>query len=399
MDLEIQQQTRLTERESLGEQTLVAPGPTPIHPAVAEALGRPILHHRAPQFRSALRSVRAGLQEIANTENPVILLACTGTAAMESAVVNLCGPADPVLVVSAGYFGERWITLAERYGCDVVPLRYEWGAVPAAEDLRHALAARPDVKAVFIVHSETSTGVVLDLERFSEVAKSAGVLLVVDAVSSFAAVPIHADAWGIDVLISSSHKALMTPPGLAFAITSQAALEAARRNALPRYYLDWEPNLAPQMADEPETWFSPAISLVVALEAALAAIGQEGLGAIYERHLELGRRCRSRVKAAGLKLFSPDDDSSAVLTAVEMPEGVDSTLVVRLMHDRWQITVADGEASLKGRIVRVGHLGYVADADVERAIAALDAAVEAAAPAPSNVSPERSGHLRSVRAG
>jgi serine---pyruvate transaminase len=363
-----------------GEQTLVTPGPTPIPPAVREALARPILHHRAPQFRSALRRVRAGLQEIAHTENPVLLLAGTGTAAMESAVVNTCGPGDVVLVVSAGYFGDRWITLAERYGCDVVPLQYEWGTVPSAENLRQALVARPDVKTVFIVHSETSTGVVLDLERFAQVAKSAGVLLVVDAVSSFAAVPIEVDAWGIDVLISSSHKALMTPPGLTFIVMSPAAREAARCAPLPRYYLDWEGNLAPQMADDPETWFSPAISLVVALDAALASIRQEGLEAVYERHVELGRHCRSRVKALGLKLFSPDEDSAAVLTAVQMSDGVDSTAVVSAMHDSWAITVADGEARLKGRIIRVGHLGYVAENDVERAIAALGAVIASAAP-------------------
>jgi len=161
------------------EQILVPPGPTPVPPVVAEALARPVLHHRGPQFRAALRRVREGIQEIGQTHKPVILLACTGTGVMESAVVNLCGPDDPVLVVSAGYFGERWVTIAERYGCEVVPLRYEWGAVPSAEDLEHALQARPDVKAAFMVHSETTTGVVMDLERLAAVSKPAGARLVV----------------------------------------------------------------------------------------------------------------------------------------------------------------------------------------------------------------------------
>jgi len=379
-DLGIATESGILQGEPWREQTLVAPGPTRVPPEVMQALARPVLHHRAPQFRSTLRRVRSGLQEIAGTENPVLLLACTGTAAMESAVVNLCGPGDAVLVVSAGYFGERWITLAERYGCDVVPLRYEWGAVPSPEDLGRALLARPDVKAVLLVHSETSTGVVVDLERFAAVAKSVGAMFVVDAVSSFAAVPIQTDAWGIDVLISSSHKALMTPPGLAFVIASPAALEVAKNAPLPRYYLDWGPNLAPQLGDEPETWFSAAVSLVVALDAALSSIRQEGLEAVYQRHVQLGRQCRSGVKALGLKLFSPDEDSAAVLTAVPMPEGVDSTAVVRAMHDRWAVTVADGEARLKGKIVRIGHLGCVTDADVDRAIAVLGAAVGAAAP-------------------
>ena len=358
------------------EQVLVSPGPTQVPPDVLEVLARPLLHHRAPQFRAAFRGVRSGLQKIARTENPVLLLACTGTGAMESAIVNLCAPGDAVLVPSAGYFGERWIELAERYGCNVVPLRYEWGQIPSAEDLDLALRARPDVKAVFLVHSETSTGVVIDLERFAAVTKSADVLLVVDAVSSFAAVPIHTDTWDIDVLLSSSHKALMTPPGLAFLILSPRALEAANASPIPRFYLDWGQNLATQLGEEPETWFSAATSLVSGLEAALARIGREGLDRVYERHVQLGRRCRSRVKALELELFSPDDDTGAVLTAVRMPPAIDSTAVVRVMHDRWGITVADGEARLKGNIVRIGHLGYVSEDDVDRAVQALGAAVE-----------------------
>jgi serine---pyruvate transaminase len=353
---------------------LVSPGPTPIPPEVAEALARPLLHHRVPQFRKALRNVHTGLQELARTENPVLLLGCTGTGAMESAIVNLCGPGDAVAVVSAGYFGERWIELAERYGCKVIPLRYEWGEVPSPEDLADLLTANK-VKAVYLVHSETSTGVILDLERFGAVAKAAGVLLVADAVSSVGAVPIETDAWGVDVLVSSSHKALMTPPGVAIVVASERALEAANSAPIPRFYLDWGANLVTQLGDEPETLFSATTSLIVALEAALSFIQAQGFDAVYQRHVQTGRRCRAAVKEAGLTLFSPDDDSAAVLTAVRMPEGVDSSTVVRAMHDRWGVTVADGEARLKGRIVRIGHLGYISEADVELATEALSAAV------------------------
>jgi aspartate aminotransferase-like enzyme len=300
---------------------------------------------------------------------------------MESAIVNLCGPGDSVAVVSAGYFGERWIELAERYGCKVVPLRYEWGAVPSAEDLAELLNAT-EVKAVYLVHSETSTGVILDLERFGAVAKAAGVMLVVDAVSSLGAVPIETDAWGVDVLISSSHKALMTPPGVAIVVASEKALDAANTAPLPRFYLDWGANLITQLGDEPETWFSATTSLIVALEAALSFIRAQGLEAVYRRHVQTGRRCRAVVKATGLTLFSPDDDTAAVLTAVRMPEGVDSSPVVRAMHNRWGVTVADGEARLKGQIVRIGHLGYISEADVELATAALSAAVAEAAGIP-----------------
>ena len=355
---------------------LVAPGPTQVPPEVLEVMARPILHHRSSLFREALRAVRDGLQEIAQSEYPVLLLTCTGTAATESAVVNLARPGAGAAVVAAGYFGERWVELAELYGLDVVPVRYDWGAVPSPADLEEALRRRPDVRTVYLVHSETSTGVVLDLKAFTEVAKSAGALLVVDAVSSFAAVPIETDAWGIDVLITSSHKALMTPPGLAFLFLSPAALEAAGEGSQPRFYLDWARNLATQVGTDPETWFSPAVSLVTGLEQALRMIEREGLDAVYSRHISLGRRCRAAVKQIGLELFSPDDDSAAVMTAVRMPEGVDSSDVVQAMHDDGRVAIGDGEAKLKGSIVRIGHLGYVAEADVDRAVRALGSAVE-----------------------
>ena len=358
------------------ERILVAPGPTQVPPDVLEVLGRQVLHHRSPEFRAALRRVRSGLQQIAESENPVLLLACTGTAAMESAVINVADPADKVLVVSAGYFGERWVELASHYGCNVVPLRYEWGRVPSPDDLEGALRSHPDAKSVFLVHSETSTGVVLDLERFATVTKAAGALLVVDAVSSFAALPIRVDAWGVDVLISSSHKALMTPPGIAFLVLSPAALDAAQRTQRPRLYLDWERNLATQIGEEPETWFSAAVSLVSGLEAALDRIGREGIENVYARHVSLARRCRTAVKARGLELFSPDDDTSAPLTAVRMPSGVGSTAVVQMMHEDWGVTIADGEARLKGSIVRIGHLGYVVPDDIDRAVDALGGSID-----------------------
>jgi aspartate aminotransferase-like enzyme len=168
----------------------------------------------------------------------------------------------------------------------------------------------------------------------------------------------------------------MTPPGVAIVIASPAALEAANTAPLPRFYLDWGANLLTQLGNEPETWFSATVSLIVGLEAALSSIREEGFEAVYQRHVQLGRQCRLAVQALGLTLFSPDDDSAAVLTAVRMPQGVDSTAIVRTMHDRSGVTVADGEAMLKGKIVRIGHLGYISDADVELAVAALGAAVE-----------------------
>ena len=238
---------------------------------------------------------------------------------MESAVANLCAPGSRVLVVSAGAFGERWIEIAERYGCEVVPLRYEWGEIPQAGDIAAQLAELSEVRAVFLTHSETSTGVVSDLQAHAEAIRPSGAHVVVDAVSSLGAVPLEMDAWGVDVVCSGSQKALMTPPGLAVAAVSDAVWEPEGRLSSPRYYFDWErTRKAQDVLDAP---FTPAVSLVAGLNVALGLMLEEGLEAVFDRHVRLGRACRAGAKALGLELFSPDDDTSAVVTADQVAAG------------------------------------------------------------------------------
>jgi aspartate aminotransferase-like enzyme len=297
---------------------------------------------------------------------------------MESAVQNLCSPGDRVLVVSHGYFGERFAVIAQAYGCDLVHLRYPWGESPSADEVGEKLDEMGGAKAVFLTHSDTSTGVVSDLRSIAERLNGTDAITVVDAISSLAAVPLETDAWGLDVVITSSHKALMCPPGLAFASVSDHAFAAAPTATSPRFYFDWERTRAAQ--EKGENPFSPAVSLYLGLDVALGMIMGEGLEAAYERHLRLGRACRAGVKAMGLELFSPDEDRAAVVTAIRMPADVDGQGVVLSMRERSGVTIIGGQGELRGKIVRIGHIGYVDVFDVTTALAALELAmVEAGA--------------------
>jgi serine---pyruvate transaminase len=349
---------------------LMTPGPTPAPPQVLAALSAPIIHHRARDYRELFETVLIRLAEVFQTRHDVLVYTCSGTGGMESAVANLCSPGERVLVVSAGYFGERFGEIARAYGCDVSELRYEWGETPAADDLR----ARLDETAasvVLLTQSETSTGVVADVQALSAVAGDA--LVVCDAISSLGAVPLETDAWGVDVVVSGSQKALMTPPGLAAVSVSASAWQRAHEATLPRYYFDWERVRKAQA--KLDAAFTPAVSLVGGLNVALGLLLDEGLEASFERHVRLGRACREGIKAMGLELFSPDEDRSAIVTAVNAPDGIDSTELVASIRDHFGITLAPGQGPLKGRIFRIGHVGYYDIFDITTALAGVELAL------------------------
>ena len=349
---------------------LFTPGPTPVPPQVLAALSEPVLHHRAPDFRIVYERVLGRLREVHQTSSDVLLFTSSGTGAFESAIVNLCSPGDRVLAVTAGQFGERWAAMARGYGCEVDELRYEWGETPTAPDLERKLAEIEPVSLVFLVHSETSTGVVCDLQPLAAAARETGALVVVDAVSSLGAVPLKQDDWGLDVVVAGSQKALMTPPGLATVAVSEAARQLAARSTLPRYYFDWQRTRTAQA--KLDSAFTPAVSLVVALDVALGLLLDEGLDAACDRHARLGRACRAGVKAMGLELFSPEEERSAVVTAVYMPDGLESKELTRTLRDRHGITIAAGQGELKERIFRIGHIGWVDEFDIATALSAIE---------------------------
>ena len=352
-----------------GKRYLMAPGPTPVPPEVLEAGARPVLHHRGPDFRELMHRCLGRLREVCRTENDVLLFTASGSGAFESAVVNLLSPGERVLVVSAGEFGERWAKLAATYGADVQSLRYEWGETPQPDDLREKLA-ETGAETVVLVHSETSTGVVADVEALGRVAAETGALTVVDAVSSLGAVPLETDAWGLDVVVAGSQKALMTPPGLSVVTVSPKAWERAARSTTPRFYFDWE--RLRKALESGSTPFTPAVSLVVSLDAALGLLLEEGLENAFARHAALGRACREGAKAMGLELFSPDEERSAVVTAILTPEGVNAKELVLALRDRFGITVAGGHGELGERMFRIGHIGYYDVFDITTALGAVE---------------------------
>jgi aspartate aminotransferase-like enzyme len=348
---------------------LLTPGPTQVPQPILEALGRPVLHHRGPEFKELFGRVRGRLREVFRTENEVLVVTSSGTGAFESAVANLLSPNEPVVAVSHGEFGERWQKMARAYGADVRPLAYAWGEEPRADDLARALRDS-GARVAFVVHSETSTGVVSDVEALAAACRDAGALCVVDAISSLGAVPLETDAWGLDVVVTGSQKALMCPPGLAFVAVSEAAVAKAQAATLPRFYFDWQRALA--QAEKDNTPFTPAVSTIVALDVALGLLLEGGLDAAFTRHVALGRACRAGVRALGLELYSPDDDRSAVLTAAFTPDGVDAVELRLTLRDRHGITIAGGHGDIAHRLFRLGHIGAVGIDEVATALAALE---------------------------
>jgi aspartate aminotransferase-like enzyme len=348
---------------------LMAPGPTPVPPEVLAAGAQPVIHHRGPDFRALMLRCLDRLQEVLRTQSKVLLFTASGSGAFESAVVNLLSPGERALAVSAGEFGERWATLATAYGVDVHDLRYAWGETPRADDVRTRVE-ETGAEVVFLVHSETSTGVVADVQALAQAARDAGAVTVVDAVSSLGAVPLETDGWELDVVVAGSQKALMTPPGLSLASVSTRAWERSARTTTPRFYFDWA-KLAASL-ETGSTRFTPAVSLVASLDAALALLLGEGLEAAFARHAALGRACREGAKAMGLGLFSPDEERSAVVTAILTPEGIDARELVLGLRDRFGITVAGGHGELGSRMFRIGHIGYYDVFDITTALAAVE---------------------------
>jgi aspartate aminotransferase-like enzyme len=362
---------------------LLSPGPTPVPPEALAAGAAPVIHHRGPDFRELMLRTLDRLQKVCRTSNDVLLFTASGSGAFESAIVNVLSPGERVLVVTAGAFGDRWCAMASAFGADVYELRYAWGETPQPDHLRSRLD-ETGAEVVILVHSETSTGVVADVQALARVARDAGALVVVDAVSSLGAVPIETDAWGLDVVVAGSQKALMTPPGLSLATVSAAAWERARRSTTPRYYFDWE--RMRKALESGSTPFTPAVTLVASLDVALGLLLDEGLETAFARHAALGRACREGVKAMGLELFSPDEERSAVVTAILTPDGVDAKELVLELRDRFGITVAGAHGELGSRMFRIGHIGYYDVLDITTALTAVEtlllergAAVEAGA--------------------
>jgi aspartate aminotransferase-like enzyme len=347
---------------------LLTPGPTPVPERVALAMAQPIPHHRHAAFESVFKEVREGLGWIYQTKQDVLSFACSGTGVLESAVVNLLSPGDEMIYVNGGKFGERWGKIAAAYGVRAHELKVEWGKAVEPAEVERALNDHPKAAAVYVQASESSTGVAHPVKEIAALTRNRDALCVVDAVSALGAMPLPMDEWGIDVLLSGSQKALMLPPGLAWAAASEKAWKRTAKATLPRFYFDWQQER--EMQRKNQTAWTPAISLMLGLAEVLRWLREETLPRIYARHDRLARSSRAAMQALGLELFAERPVTS--ITTVKAPSGVDSEKLVKLLIEKYGVTLVGGQDSVKGKIFRIAHLGYFDDFDIVVAVAAIE---------------------------
>jgi aspartate aminotransferase-like enzyme len=350
---------------------LFTPGPVEIPARVLRALAQVPPHHRTDGFRETLRRVLASLKQLHGTSGEVLLLPASGSGAMEAAVVNFLAPGERALAITGGKFGERWASLLKAYGVPYTTLDVEWGHAVEPAAVAAALDADPSIAAVFCTHSETSTGALHDVQAIARLARERGRRTIVDAVTSLAVHPLPQDAWGIDVVVCGSQKGLMIPPGIATVSVMPAALALVERPSLPRFYFDLRKAL--KSLPLGETAFTPPVSLVLALEEALAMMHEEGIDEVHHRHRRLAHAMRAGATALRFHLFS--SSPSHAVTALVPPTGVEASAVVKRLREVHGVVVAGGQDRLKGLILRVGHMGAYDLGDVHLLLGALEECV------------------------
>ncbi len=349
---------------------LFSPGPTMLPPEVLLKMAEPIMHHREPEFEKLFAEIREGLKYLFQTKNEVLIFTSSGTGAMEGAVSNILSKGDKALVIRGGKFGERWGEICKAYGIEFIPIDVDWGRAVDPKQIQKALDSNPSIRAVFTQASETSTGVRHPIREIADIVrKHAETVLVVDAITGIGVFSLPMDEWWIDALISGSQKALMLPPGLAFAALSDKAWKLVERSDLPKFYFNFKKEL--KSAEKNQNSFTPAISLFVGLRESLNLIRKEGLEGVFQRHEKLAEATRAAVKALGLGLYAPDSPSNA-LTAVKVPEGIQGSKLKTLFFEKFGITVAGGQDRAKGKIIRIAHLGYYERLDMVMVISALE---------------------------
>ncbi len=357
-------------------EIILAPGPTPIPPEVLLAQGSPLVYHRGPGFGDLMRQVTAHLKTLYRTSTAdVLVMTSSGTGGLESAVQNCFSPGDEVFVPLAGFFSDRWKRLAEAYGVTVRTIEYEWGARIRPEEVAAVLAEHP-VKGVLLTQSETSTGVIQPIEELARVAHEHGALVVVDVVSSLGAVPFAFDDWGVDVAVGGSQKALSASPGIAFVAISDRAWAATETATNPRFYFDWATYRRFAELPDPENPWTPAISVMQGLRAALELYFQDGLDVALARHRTLSRAVKDGVQALGLDLFGEGLEQNWTVTAIRAPEGLDADTIAERIRADFGVVLAPGQGPLKGKVFRIGHFGYFSELDILRGLAALEMTLE-----------------------
>jgi aspartate aminotransferase-like enzyme len=330
-----------------------------------------MIHHRTPDFEAVVRDCVNGLKYIFQTENDILIFAASGTGAMESSIANCFSTGDKILVAQNGKFGQRMASIAKVYGLDVNTLEYGWQQVVSPSDVADFLAANPDTRGVVVTQSETSSGVLNDVQAVGAIVNDyPECVFIVDSITGIGAVECRTDQWHLDVVMTGSQKGLMLPPGLAAVSVSAKAWAAYQRSNLPKFYFDWmkyKKNL-----EDDTTPFTPAVSLMIGLAESLKLMQEEGLENIFARHARLAEATRKGCEALGLELFAPAEGRGNAVTPVWVPEGVDGKKLVNSLKNKHGVTVAGGQDDYSGRIIRIGHLGYFGDFDIITTLVALE---------------------------
>jgi len=354
------------------KQYLLIPGPTPVPPEVLSALSHPMINHRSSDFKAVLSEVTEGLKWAYQTKNDVLILTASGTGAMESAIVNTLSPGDKVLIVNIGAFGSRFVKIAKAYGLNVDDMKIERGkaADPKAVAQKLKEDKSKEIKAVIFQQNETSTGVINDVKSIAAVVKEHGALVIVDAVSGLLTADLKTDEWGLDVVAAGSQKAFMVPPGLSFVSMSEKAWKAYESSKMPRFYFDL--GAAKKFAATGETPWTPCLTIAFGLQVSMRMLKVEGLENIFARHSKLSKAVRAGVKALGFGLLTDDSCASKAVTPVIPPAGIDAEALRKAVREQFGVVLAGGQEDLKGKLFRIGHLGYIDKMDMVTAFAALE---------------------------
>lgn len=352
----------------MNKTLLLTPGPTDVPPQVLAAMARPLIHHRTKEFQAVFASVVEDLRYVYQTKYDVLIFASTGSGAMVSAVSNLLSPGDKAICVRAGKFGERWGEICKCFGINAVCLDYEYGKAPKSEDVKQAVEQNPDAKAVYVTYSETSTGAKTDIEAIGKFLKDRPQVLVVDAITGLGCLPLYPEEWGLDVVVGGSQKALMLPPGLGCVAISPKAWGLNGSAKCPEYYFNWKAEK--KNHEKSTTHFTTPVSLVMGLRAALDIIKQRGMDSIFAETHRLAEATRAAVQALGMCLYAEVPVDS--ITAIVPRKGVDPEAIRSQMRSEFGIEVAGGQDSMKGKIFRVSHMGYVTRSDTIQFLAALE---------------------------
>jgi len=364
-------------REPIPQQNLRIPGPTPVPRKVLNEMAQPMINHRGPEFAAILKRVTARLQYFFQTASPVLTYPASGTGGQEAAVANLFSPGEHVVAITIGVFGNRLATIAERFGLQVTRIEFPWGEAADPTVVEERLKSLAPYRGVLMTHNETSTGVANDVEVLATLVRrlNPDALLVVDAVSSLGCIPLEMDPWDIDVVFTGSQKGWMTPPGLMMIAASQRAWEANKTAKSPRYYFDWE--LGRKSLEKWQHSTTPPLSIFYALDVSLEMMLAEGREAIFERHQRMGDYVRWRAKEMGLQLLADHKNASNTVTAIRLPEGIDSKRLLNTLREQDHIVFGGGQQHLDGKIFRVGHLGFFEEVDLVEAMDKMEMRLQA----------------------